>query len=601
MVLSASSIKAFVSNLFFLCIFLFFLLKTPASIQKEINWFKLKYILVGAVISILDVFGFYSKMGSGSVGKLAGLIGLTPNTFVLLVCSLGMIASIPFISYIVSLFLGIRIADEDKIGNFLTTSQFYRICFMVAFIGIFVECICSFNLEIRADEAFSFAMIQHGYGEIISLTAADVHPPLYYFILKLGIDLIGLFVHQLPVIYVSKLISIIPFFLVLLISATKVKKVWGEYVSGICALCLLGMSNLSSYGIEMRMYSWGVFFVFAAYIKFCDIISKNSLKNWMLFMASSLAAAYTHYFAGVSVAFLYLALLFYILRNDKKSIRLWLLASAVTVIGYLPWLGLFINQVKSVSKSYWIEPIGILTIVQYIKFMFGGMLYAIICGLCLIQLGKKIVHKSVPAENGMTVYIAVFVPIWTTLIGIFASLLIRPVFISRYTVPGLACLWLGMAAVIYYLNNGTEKIVWTVLIFMVSISTIFSSFCVEMMNGYQGKKAMDFFEENKGAIYITDELLVQEVLITMSGDQCYIWNKKTSKLFSDLFGQDKCGSINSSQEIVDLLERGDEVYFVDSKSGKVLNKILAEKNLDCSFLGNYQVESSVDFYKFSEK
>lgn len=34
------------------------------------------------------------------------------------------------------------------------------------------------------DEAFSFALVRHSFSEIWTITAADVHPPLYYWYLK---------------------------------------------------------------------------------------------------------------------------------------------------------------------------------------------------------------------------------------------------------------------------------------------------------------------------------------------------------------------------------------------------------------------------------
>lgn len=45
--------------------------------------------------------------------------------------------------------------------------------------------------SIWADEAYTFAMIEHSFSEIWSITAADVHPPLYYFLLKIFSNIFG--------------------------------------------------------------------------------------------------------------------------------------------------------------------------------------------------------------------------------------------------------------------------------------------------------------------------------------------------------------------------------------------------------------------------
>lgn len=41
-----------------------------------------------------------------------------------------------------------------------------------------------FSNDIWYDELFTVGLIEHSYGELIGLTAQDVHPPLYYMITK---------------------------------------------------------------------------------------------------------------------------------------------------------------------------------------------------------------------------------------------------------------------------------------------------------------------------------------------------------------------------------------------------------------------------------
>ena len=46
-----------------------------------------------------------------------------------------------------------------------------------------------FSSDIWYDELFTVGMIEHSYGDLIGFTARDVHPPLYYCIVKLFVDL----------------------------------------------------------------------------------------------------------------------------------------------------------------------------------------------------------------------------------------------------------------------------------------------------------------------------------------------------------------------------------------------------------------------------
>ena len=63
---------------------------------------------------------------------------------------------------------------------------------------------------IWSDEAFSFGMIRHSFRDIWNLTAGDVHPPLYYYYLKIFLMLFG------DGLITARIASIIPFLFILL-------------------------------------------------------------------------------------------------------------------------------------------------------------------------------------------------------------------------------------------------------------------------------------------------------------------------------------------------------------------------------------------------
>ena len=71
-------------------------------------------------------------------------------------------------------------------------------------------CFLTVGDEIWFDEVFSVSIVKHSFSDIISFTAADVHPPLYYFILKCFTLIFG----QRMSVY--HLVSVIPFILMLL-------------------------------------------------------------------------------------------------------------------------------------------------------------------------------------------------------------------------------------------------------------------------------------------------------------------------------------------------------------------------------------------------
>ena len=107
------------------------------------------------------------------------------------------------------------------------------------------------------------------------------------------------------------------------------------------AVVVITLSSLTSsaliYNVEARMYSLGALCVLAAYLAFYQIYRQNRVFDWYIFGFTFLCAAYTHYYALISVAFFYLMLLPLWRKGAafrKRIIRLY----AVTVLSYIVWL-----------------------------------------------------------------------------------------------------------------------------------------------------------------------------------------------------------------------------------------------------------------------
>lgn len=126
--------------------------------------------------------------------------------------------------------------------------------------------------DIWYDELFTVGMVEHSYGELIGFTARDVHPPLYYFIAKFVLDLCKLIVPSADSVMIVKIVSVMPYFLLLAYALTFLRKSFGIFVSGIFMFCVLAMPQMSAYTVEMRMYGWALFFVTATFFHAYDVV-----------------------------------------------------------------------------------------------------------------------------------------------------------------------------------------------------------------------------------------------------------------------------------------------------------------------------------------
>lgn len=298
-----------------------------------------------------------------------------------------------------------------------------------------------FHKNIFMDEAFTIALSGHSYRDVIALTAADVHPPVYYLILKF---LTGIFGTSLMAMH---LVSFLPFLFQMLLGCTLVRKRFGDRTSFLFLLCLFGMPKMLYYSTDIRMYSWAMFFVTAAALFSYEIILNGRFRNWLFFTIFSLLAAYTHYFACAAVAFLYFYLLIHAFRVNKAALKKWMLCAVFTVIAYLPWLGVVLRQISQVTEEYWIPPITFSTLLTYIEHTFAVkrshllsllLLLVFLAVFCLFLFRKKDRDDWFAAACFST-------SIGMVLVGLAASFLIRPVFYQRYMVSSYGCMWLFFA------------------------------------------------------------------------------------------------------------------------------------------------------------
>ena len=365
-----------------------------------------------------------------------------------------------------------------------------------------------FSNDIWYDELFTVGMIGHSYGELVELTARDVHPPLYYMITKFFVDLCKLILPGVHAVAAAKMVSVLPYFVLLLYSVTFIRKRFGIFTGGVFLFCVVSMPQLSGYTVEVRMYSWALLFVTAAFLhgygavqgpedeeerhhgrlpaaaygavdvpkgekaggsdRTKGMLQKISAQSQKLHGAAmacyALAAAYTQYFAAVAAVMVFLYVLFELLRRDRSRIREWILWVAAAAAGYTPWLVALYRQVTAVNANYWILPLSWRTFGGCVKFLMkpaftndtlNVVLAVVMTGIyaavmvCQVVFLIKSCHNG--RENGAASSRIVFmlagpgVLAGVVLFGFAASMLLRPVFVYRYMIPAMGCFWLSFA------------------------------------------------------------------------------------------------------------------------------------------------------------
>lgn len=329
-------------------------------------------------------------------------------------------------------------SNEDKIGIIL---------FIIGIIFLLITTYIGLTkIGLWYDELYSIAFAQLPISDMLEIGPKDVHPILYYLIFKTFIKIFTF----MDIGVIGKIVSLIPIYLIGLLSITKVKKNFGYLTAGIFFLCIASMPQLMIYSVEVRMYSWGLFFVTASLIYSYEIIKNPNLKNWAILTILTIGSAYTHYFSAIASFSIYMLLLIYLFKNNKNQIKYWFLSAIISVIVFLPWTFIVLNQMATYESGFWINPITINTIISYVYFVLSPATFFIqanelvsptILGTIVLLMFLYLIYKVRDEFAVASIIAFILVPT----IGVLLSIAMQPCFHHRFLIPSLGCLWLGFS------------------------------------------------------------------------------------------------------------------------------------------------------------
>ncbi|OGE76919.1 MAG: hypothetical protein A3C85_01265 [Candidatus Doudnabacteria bacterium RIFCSPHIGHO2_02_FULL_48_21] len=225
-------------------------------------------------------------------------------------------------------------------------------------------------LALWHDEAFSALYMRYSWDEMMYRIGLDVHPPLYYWILRLWTGFAGEHLMSL------RLLSIIFGVLTVWAAYAFVKVAWGRRLALLAALAIALNPFQIQYALEARMYTLGTFLaLWSSYFMAKALQSEGVRKKyWIGYSLTVAAMLYTHYYLVFTIAAQGLFILMHIIKyRSYKNILAAAAVYAGAAILYVPWLPTFMQQVARVQESYWIPPMNAWSIPGTLwKMIFGG-------------------------------------------------------------------------------------------------------------------------------------------------------------------------------------------------------------------------------------
>ena len=424
----------------------------------------------------------------------------------------------------------------------------------------------------KGDEFYTQATVNFPLKYLLSITINDVHPPLYYLMLKAFTAMLAPF--MMDPVHVMKVFSTIPYVIILIISATRIRKEYGWLTAGVLCFALGVMSDFPIYYVVVRMYSWAVLFLFLTFLCYRNVLNKPDTQSWVLFTLFSLLGSYTHYFVAISTILLYLILLAHIYKNNRDEVRRWLISAACCIIAYLPWVWILLGQMKRVHDTFWIKTPTSATFIRYLLYFatneksLTAVLMAV-AALAMIFFIYLLFKNYMKGDDDNNYVLTSFVLYFATIIvGTVISLTFKPILLGLYLLPVIALLWFGFAILIGKLTD--YRLIIISLIFIILLGGASFGYTAEKTSEYYttGTHHMDVFDEinEKGnTVLIHGEMGLMEFERYFSDADIYATILNDTRDVDESYLHDRIDftEINKTK-VSGLFEGRDNVYFINA-------------------------------------
>lgn len=238
----------------------------------------------------------------------------------------------------------------------------------VLILGAVIFALASINGNVWFDECYSIAAVSGSIAEMPSVLTDDVHPFLYYFMLKLAHVLTG------GSLVAMRLFSALGMWLLGFAGYTHVRRYVSEKAGLLFSFFCYVLPASVKYAGEIRMYSFGALFVFfsAFYAFICIREGMASRKHCVYFVISSVAAAYMHYYGLVTVCVINAFFLVGAIITKTKARRV-IACAASELLMYVPGAVVFLIQSTRVAAGdYWIRVKYPDVLVQTVSYAYAG-------------------------------------------------------------------------------------------------------------------------------------------------------------------------------------------------------------------------------------
>lgn len=364
----------------------------------------------------------------------------------------------------------------DTTLTFIRSHPKIDVAFLLVALAIFVT-ITLFNADrasIWFDEAFSAYITQFSFFDIARYTATDVHPPLYYWVLKLWEMLFGSSIVALRSLSIALGAGAIT------VAFLFTRRQFGRLAAGVSLLFMVLSPMLIRYSDEARMYTLAALIIMLATYAFVKAHETNQRRHWIIYAVLVSLGMWTHYFTALIWITHLLWRAVMIRKTSTKPKLFWkklftrnvIITYIIAVALFIPWLPFMAIQMASIQGgAFWIGDIGAYSFPNFFTNLFyylehhqttnwAAFLLVLVLG-GLTVLSTRIYRKFNRQEK--LKYLLVVMMAFVPAIILFVTSLppLSSSFVERYLIPS-AIMFTIFAAVTIVVGTRSWKPIYRV-------------------------------------------------------------------------------------------------------------------------------------------
>lgn len=433
--------------------------------------------------------------------------------------------------------------------------------------------------DLWSDEIYTKTMLEGSLPEFFAKFKNDLHPPLYYLALRVFTALFGFNVTTL------RLFSVLGVLSTLLLGYFAGQRIFGKQGALYFCLMLISIPMLAAYSHQGRMYTWAALSGTGVFLYAYLFMKTGKNRDLAFLFVFTVIAMYIHYYsmaaAFVANVFVFLYLLF---TKNKK----WLphfLSLLLAILLFLPWLFMFIVQIKKVQHAFWAPEVSFDAIYSCFTIPFTEQFWTSNYSIALTILMYSLIvialfmsfTKSF-SEYRLLLWLSLSVFLGTLFVVTVISLFSQPILSTRYVMSIVTMLVIPITILLI-----VTKIKWLKLILISLIILLSARISISNFDFSYGpyKQTIEYisttYPEIRKILHITEVTAGPLVEYSGNTELSHYWLK------AEMSNVDAFKEVHQYNEPEEFLHPGEEFCAVRFHNLELnienLNRVLSESEL----------------------